>query len=342
MPDRLEPQADVFRRATEQRDRDGHYKDLFDFCERVDLSAVNRATVEALVCAGAFDTTGGMRKALFDAVDRAISLGQALQSDRRAGQLSLFGGDTGPAGASPPSPRLSTAEWSEAEMLAREKAVLGFYITCHPLASCEPLLSACGTATTVDLARHKDGDTVVVGGMVSSLRTVTTRSGRNAGRRLGILTLEDLKGRVEAILFSDDLTRYRPVLVPDALVFMEGAVDRKREEPSLRVSRVVVADEAQEAFAAAVLLNVTEATPIDKLVSLLRAHRGECRVYLNVETADHMIAQIECNPALRVTCSPGLVDALAELLGRDAVCVLSSNRRAIPFRAPSVSPCLTA
>lgn len=322
----------------EERESNGPYRNLFDFCERVDLSLVNRGTMEGLVCAGAFDTTGGMRKALMEALDESITLGQAVQRDRRSGQMNLFGGDSGFASMEQPEPVLSTAEWSEAEMLAREKAVLGFYITRHPLANHEPLLQACATATTVDLAGHKDGDTVVVGGMVSSLRTVTARGGRSPGKQLGILTIEDLKGRVDAILFPSDLAKYRPVLVPDKLVFVEGAVDRRREEPSLRVSRVVLANEALTEFAAAVLLDVNQQTPIEELGEVLKTHRGNCPVYLDVEVPDGLVAQIECHPSLRVACTPELLQASADLLGHEAVCVLGSNRRPIPFEPPSGTP----
>ncbi|MCH7808520.1 MAG: DNA polymerase III subunit alpha, partial [Planctomycetes bacterium] len=152
-----------------EREAEGSYKDLFDFCERVDLSAVNRGTIEGLIDAGAFDSTGGMRKALVDVLDGAIAAGQTAQSDRRMGQMSLFGGGSDPDETPPPQAVLSTAEWSEADMLAREKAVLGFYITRHPLAKHEPLLRACATATTADLARFEDGREVVLGGMVANL-----------------------------------------------------------------------------------------------------------------------------------------------------------------------------
>jgi DNA polymerase-3 subunit alpha len=272
-----------------------------------------------------------MRKALAEALDEAIAFGQAAQRDRRNGQMNLFGGDNGLGGMEQPEPTLSTAEWSEAEMLAREKAVLGFYITRHPLANQERLLAACGTATTVDLARYNDGDTVVIGGMVSSLRTVTARGGRSPGKQLGILSIEDLKGRMDAILFPDDLAKYRPVLVPDELVFVEGSVDRRREEPSLRVSRVVLANEALTSFASALLVDVTDQTPVEEMAEVLRLHHGESPVYLNVETSDGLVAQIECHPRLRVACTPELLGALTEMLGRDAVCVLGANRRAIPF-----------
>jgi DNA polymerase-3 subunit alpha len=220
-------------------------------------------------------------------------------------------------------------------MLAREKAVLGFYITRHPLARHERLLEGCATATTVDLSRHKDGDEVILGGMVSSLRTVVAKGGRNSGKRMGILTIADLTGRVDAILFPDALVEFRAVLVPDVIVFLEGSVDRKREEPSLRVSRVITQDEAVEALSRTVLLDVNAETPIDRLTALLRAHPGKCPVYLNVETSDGMTAQIECNPSIRASCGPEFVREAVELLGREAVCLLGPRRRPIPL--PDVS-----
>ncbi|UCE60848.1 MAG: hypothetical protein JSU63_03680, partial [Phycisphaerales bacterium] len=320
----------------DERDHKGPYENLFDFCERVDLAAVNRATIEALICAGAFDRTGAMRKALIDALDRAITGGQTAQQDRRSGQLGLFAADDGSSVTDQPEPVIGTEEWSESDMLAREKAVLGFYITRHPLASCERLLNACATATTIDLGRRRDGDEVVVGGMVSSMRIVTAKTGRNKGRRLGIVTLEDLKGRVEAIVFPDDLIQYQAVLAPDAIAFLEGSVDRKREEPSLRVSRVVRAADAVGAFARALVLDLSQGIPMDGLLGLLRAHPGDCPVYLNVETGSDFVAQIECHASLRVVCEMSLLFNLVACLGPEAVCVIGHGQRAIPFAVEGV------
>ncbi len=316
----------------ETRQSGGPFRNLFDFCERVDLTAVNKGTIEALICAGAFDVTGAMRKALCDAVERAMAVGQAAQRDIRSGQMGLFGGEESSPASEPSPPMLTTAEWSEAEMLAREKAVLGFYITKHPLAKYERLLDACATATTADLGRYKEGDEVIVGGLVTGVRTVPTRTGRNAGKLVGIVTLEDLAGKVDAVLFSEELTRYRPLLVADAVLFVAGEVDRKREEPSIRVSRVVPVGRATAEFARALLIDITETTPLDELTRLFQAHRGECRVYLNVPTSDGLVAQIECNPLIRVACSDELLARLAAFLAPDAVSLLSARRRRITTR----------
>ena len=311
------------------RQHAGAYKSLYDFCERVDLTLINRGTIEALICAGAFDSTGVMRKAMVDGLESAVSAGQQLQHDRRVGQMGLFGGVAATADYTPP-PKFSSAEWTEAEMLAKEKAVLGFYITRHPLAHCEPLLAACGS-TTADLSRLQDGETIVIGGMVTSMRTLVARKGRNSGQQMGVVTLEDLKGRTEAVVFPKELTVYRSLLVPDAVLFFEGNVDRQREEPSLRVSRIIPRDQAVTAFGRMLLLDIDERTDINRLTQLFRLHRGECRVYLNVATGDGLVAKIECHPGFRVTCSNDLLRELGVLLGPRRVMVLNAARRPIPI-----------
>jgi len=320
--------ADVI---VDQRKEEGAFAHLFDFCERVDLSAVNRGTIEALICAGAFDSTGGMRKALVGALDRAISVGQSTQRDKKSGQMGLFGTSQEETDLNGPPPDLTSAEWSESEMLKREKAVLGFYITHHPLTNQQSLLASCATATTVDLQKLPDGREVVLGGMVSTVRTVVTRTGRNAGKQLGIVTLEDLSGKIEAVVFPGDFARYRALLVPDAIVFLEGAVDRKREEPSVRVSRVVPADQAGELLGKALILEVAETTPIDELANLFREHKGGCRVYLDVSTPDGFVVQIECNPSLQVACTRDFVEQLFVVAPETNPRILGPRRRAIPF-----------
>ncbi len=313
-----------------QREAAGAYRNLFDFCERMDLGIVNRGTIEALICAGAFDKTGQMRRALFESIDQAMAAGQSSQRDRKRGQNSLFG-----LGDEPPTPLktnvISGAEWSEAEMLAKEKAVLGFYITKHPLAHHEQMLTACSNAAISDLARMKEGQAVILGGMVSSIRTVTARTGRNAGKALGVLTLEDLTGRVEALLFTDDYVKYRAILTPDTVVFLDAQVDRKREEPSLRVSKIVPLAEAAESFATAMVVDVDENTPLDRLIHLIRANTGPSRVYLNVITPDGLRVQMETHASLRVACSSRFVVGLTGIVPRESIIVLGPTRRVIPL-----------
>ncbi len=334
-----------------ERQRGGPFTSLFDFCERVESGAVNRAVLEALINCGAFDKTGAMRKALFLALDSAIEMGASAQRDRKSGQLSFFGADVG---GPRPEPPLSTAEWSEAEMLAREKAALGFYVTRHPLTGCAKLLEACATASTADLAAYDDGAEVILGGVVTSLRTVLTKTGRSPGKKMGIVRLEDFKGSIEAILFPDDLEKHRPFVVQDAILFLRGQVDRRREEPSLRVTDVIPAAEAPQKLCEYVILSlgppngsapcapadrfndasspdpyrVCDTAALEGIRTLCASHPGRCPLYLEIATASDWIATINCGVAVAPT--EDFVAAAANLLGPDRVTLRSRTRRAIP------------
>ncbi len=224
----------------------GRFRDLYEFCERVDLTCVNKGVLEALIKAGAFDCTGAMRRALMGVVEKAMELGQEVQRDRRAGQLSMFGGL---AGGEVPPPPIGTEEWTDSEMLAYEKATLGFYITKHPLAQYEELVRRFSTADTSDLVRLSDGQQIVLGGLVSRVRSVPIKTGRALGKKLVVATIEDFAGATEIIVFPGQQEDALPALKPDAVVFVTGAVDRRREEPSIRTERVIPIEQARREFA---------------------------------------------------------------------------------------------
>jgi DNA polymerase-3 subunit alpha len=312
------------------REEGGDYRSIYDICERVDLTACNRSAIEALINCGAFDSTGAMRKALSMVLGAAFDHGQKVQQDRRSGQLGLFGDS---AETTPTEPELPPDEWTEAEMLAREKAALGFYVTRHPLAASANLIEACATHSTVDLSAIPDGAEVVLGGMVSGMRTITTRN----NKRMGIVTLEDLKGSIEAVVFADNLPTFRPLLAPDSIVFLCGQVDRRREEPSLRVAEVIPAAEAPFALAEQVWLEVTDRPDAEQiLVELkerLQAHPGDRSVYLRFHAGEELSAVVRCSGALGIGPSNGFTHEVSQLLGPGSVCLLSRTRRSIPLDA---------
>ncbi len=326
------------------RQKGGAFKSIFDFTERVDLQVVNKAVCEALIKCGAFDSTGAMRKGLVLVLDRAMQAGAAAQADRQSGQLSFFDMLGGPA-APVAEARIPNEQWSESEMLAFEKATLGFYVTSHPLAQHADRLTKYATARTVDLARHHDRDQVTLGGMVSRMRTVLTKTGKNAGSKMGIVTVEDLYGQVEVILFPGELDRFRPLVVPDAVAFFKGEVDRRREEPSLRVSDVIPIDQADERLGTGMLLRLPPATANENLLAEIRkvvgAYKGDRPLYLEMTTPNALRVTIRCNGRSGILPSAACVGALTDLLGVDAVLVLGPSRQAMPAQAP-MTPQLTA
>ena len=314
------------------------FKHLFDFCERVDLQTVNRGAIEALIKCGAFDSTGAMRLALSNVLPAALEAGAQTQQDRRAGQLSMFDSFDEAADGEDTAPTIGGEEWTEAEMLAHEKAALGCYVTRHPLTLQAKVLEKYSTATTVELAEYEDGAEVTLGGMISQTRMVTTRSGRNAGSRMAVVTVEDLCGQIEVIIFPKDVETYAPLIKPDQVAFFRGRVDRRRETASLRVSEIVPIEEAQTKLTTSVLVTVpcvgTTTETIDRMHALLAQHPGQRPVFLRMLTPDGYCVTVRCNAALTVSPDQALVEALDSLLGPGHVTLLGTNRPRRATAAP--------
>ncbi|MCW5755887.1 MAG: DNA polymerase III subunit alpha [Phycisphaeraceae bacterium] len=223
-----------------RRDEQGPkpFRDLFDFCERVPLRSVNKATIEALVKASAFDGVHSreLRAAMCASIEQAVSAGQSAASDRAAGQGGLFGGA---AAVEAPAPSLANIEpWSEQETLRHEKETLGFYVSSHPLEQWGPWIRAFATHDLGQLPEIEQGRKVIVGVMVQSVRVIVARSGRSAGQKMGILTIEDTTGTADAVLFSDAYHRYAHLLEDDGPKFVIGRLDRSRGDAQIIVEQM--------------------------------------------------------------------------------------------------------
>ncbi|GAH64520.1 unnamed protein product, partial [marine sediment metagenome] len=199
------------------RERVGQFQDLYHFCENVDLRAVNRATLEALIKCGAFDALGAHRAAMLAVAERAIELGNAAAEDRRTGQLSFFGAFGG-SGDEKQAPRFPDVEpLSEAQLLQAEKEALGFYVSSHPLVKYGRELQSLGSATCAGLADLAERTPVTLGCMISSVRPRVTKSGRSAGRKMAILTIEDLTASAECVVFAEAYERLGELLAAEAI-----------------------------------------------------------------------------------------------------------------------------
>ena len=160
------------------RKADGPFVDLFDFCERVEPTACNRAAIETLIKSGAFDFTGAKRAQLMAVVDRALQAGAAKIADRRSGQKNLFDEVAEEEVSAQPVSLPEIPEWDEREKLLFEKEVLGFYLTSHPLAEYEQTLGTYCSHTTAELSELSDKTEVMVGGMLSSIKLAHVRKAR--------------------------------------------------------------------------------------------------------------------------------------------------------------------
>ncbi|MBK8270905.1 MAG: DNA polymerase III subunit alpha [Planctomycetes bacterium] len=318
----------------EERNRGGAFRDLYDFCERVGTGNVNRGALEAMIKAGAFDTTGAMRKALIGVADKALQMGAERQRDRASGQMTMFGDFLG-GGDDSSKPKIGTEEWTEAEMLANEKSVLGFFVTKHPLASHAEMMRRFATCDCSAIGEYGEGVQIVLGGMISKVRMVTTKQGRNAGSKLAVMTFEDLSGSIEAVVFSEELEKFRSLVAPDNVVYLRGTVDKKREDPSLRVNEIIAYEDAAEKLAEALVLRVRSAVAdsatLGRLKDVVQNHAGHRPFYLAVERTGEMVAMIRCDARNSVRPSDQFTAAVESILGENSVDLVA--RKAAPVAA---------
>ncbi|MCL6451779.1 MAG: DNA polymerase III subunit alpha, partial [Acetobacteraceae bacterium] len=219
----------------EARRRDGPFLSLRDFCERVDTRLLNKRAVESLIKAGAFDGLNRPRAQLLQALDRTLEAAQELHRRRQAGQLSLFEGEGRAAGFGSGEEDLpEVEEFPPGRRLAMEKEVLGFYITGHPLSGYAEELKASGVTGLERLPELQDGARVKVAGLVTAVKRVVTRS----GQIMAFLTLEDMVGSVEVLVFPKVYERCVGWLESDSVVLVTGRVSVQEEQVKVAADEV--------------------------------------------------------------------------------------------------------
>jgi DNA polymerase-3 subunit alpha len=290
----------VGAKAVEQiiaaRQKTGRFKSLFHFCESVDLRAVNKQVLESLIKAGAFDALGGSRAQMMAALEKAMQCGASMQADVHRGQMSFFG-QSGFDGAGTDAQSLpDIPPWPEMQMLTYEKEVLGFYVTSNPLSKYADQIDAYSTCHTSQLGSVKEGTEVVIGGMISKIRSIITRNGKSAGQKMAVLELEDLQSKCEVVLFPKTYEQYGPLVGVDKIVFVRGKVDCRRENPNILAEELIEVDEAIDKLTAHVWIqlagfDITE-EKINRIRSLCTSHRGKSPVHVSVQTGKYKIVAV--------------------------------------------------
>ncbi len=303
----------------------GAFTSLYDFCERVDLRAVNRRVLESFVKSGCFDSLDRRRPALFAAIDRCLEAGQKLQRDREQGQHSLFGILGGDEPAATPERIADHAAWGEGERLAYEKESLGFFITGHPLERYREELAQWASATTGRLPGLADRE-VSVGGIVAALRLIKTRK----GDRMATFLLEDLEGGVEVLVFPDTYKKVATHLVEDQIVLVKGKAEVGEEgKARLLASDLLPLEKAKLADARAVTIRI----PVsgwdrdlgERLRTILDAHRGEVPVTLEMFRPGWYAVSVMPSSEYRVRPDAGLLVEVEGLLGSGALILARAN-----------------
>jgi DNA polymerase-3 subunit alpha len=298
------------------REAGGRFESIWDFTERVDPQVVNKRALESLVKCGALDSTGASRKGMVAVLDHALSWGGGEFEARERGQGSIF--DL--MGESEDRPRhhapIPDGEYEKSELLRLEKETLGLWVSEHPLAEVGAELRRKCDRMLGDLERCRDGEIVTVGGIVSSVKQLTTKK----GEPMVFLRLDDLTGSVEAVVFNSVYAASRELCEADRVLVLKGRVDHKEGESKL------IAIEVTEFTAyvppSEVRLKIdarrAPAGTLRELGHVVRDYPGEARVVLALETSEGP-RTLEFGPDFRVAPVPDFYAEVKALLGEAAV-----------------------
>ena len=324
------------------REQGGHFEDIEDFCQRVDLRQVNRRALECLIKVGALDAFG-QRSQLLAIVDPMMALSQSTHQAQEVGQFSMFDASSGfsqAMGSSIPLPGIPDA--SRKDMLAWEKELVGFYVSAHPLQQIAASLDGTVTAFCGEIGEEMTGQKVVIAGVVLWVRPHTTKK----GKPMAFVQLEDLRGSTEVIVFPSTYEKTQELWQADKILVIRGRVDAKGRgakvicesvQDHLLISRPANNEEKHrpgspfgypfdQAQGRPRYLNITiprtgeqarDSERLGKVHNLLQSYEGDDRFSLYL-VSDGRQVQLDFPNATTGYC-PALEEALIEMLGAGAM-----------------------
>jgi DNA polymerase-3 subunit alpha len=326
-----------------EREANGPFKGLIDFCQRIDSREVNRKAIESLIKCGAFDFTGVHRARLFAGIETAIGRAAETARDRACGQTSMFdmlGATEAKSASDEDLP--DTEPWHESEMLSAEKELIGFYISGHPLAQFEWTLKTfalqriSGLADVLDAAGGDDQKTFIrVGGLVDKYKKVFTKPKKpeDHPKPYARFSLEGLESSVNAVVWPDDFQKFEKLLEDGAPLMASGRITKDfRDELEIQVSELFRLTEAPRLFAEKVSLHLPEAAlspeKLQAIKNVAAEHAGPTPLNICILLDSGEKIFIKADRHSQVAASPELVQKLEQLLGEEAVYV---GARSQPF-----------
>jgi DNA polymerase-3 subunit alpha len=311
----------------EARTKNGKFTSIFDLCKSVDLRIVNKKCLESLICAGAFDSVPGTRGQLFETIDKALEYGGGFQKDRISGQVNLFDNlfltETTEMHQTIPEPQLAAVEpWPYNLLLQKEKEILGFYVSGHPLDRYYDEVKGFSSISLKPeaLVDVKDSASVTVGGMITSLKTHTQRD----GRPMAFLELEEFDGNIELLIFGDAYEKFKHLLAVDAMVLVHGQISKREGEdkPKLRVDNCISLSESREKLTKSIHIRLNtqglEKEFIQDIYKQCNSAQGECALILHLLTAERNEYRIKAKN-IRVVPDPEIIRQLRNKIGKENV-----------------------
>jgi DNA polymerase III subunit alpha len=276
--------------VVDERKSNGPFRDIFDLTERNDPKSLNKSALETLIKAGVLDSFPGTRAQQTEVVERAVQSAISRRRDKARGQKSLFGDDDD---ADDEAVQLSfpdVPDWTNSVKLANEKETIGFYLTSHPLAQHSQRLNRFAVNNNAELAEMDDGQQVLVGGMISSVKLAATKKpSRNGNTRYANFDLDDPSGIIRCIAWPEDYARFEDLIKPESILIVAGKVDRRSREPNLIVNRLFTLDQAEKEFTTQIAIKFERGlhtlNDIERVRNILSRFPGSTDVIVLVDSA---------------------------------------------------------
>ncbi|MGI6087061.1 MAG: DNA polymerase III subunit alpha [Kiritimatiellia bacterium] len=301
-----------------EREKGGAYKNLVDFCLRLDPRMVNRRVMETLVRCGALDPLGGHRASLFAGIEPALLRAASTLKDRSMGQTSLFsmldGGENEDENILPDCP-----PWPDSELLAAEKELLGVYMSGHPLTQYESLLKRYRLATIAELAEMENDTITRIGGLVAAVEKKITRN----KDQMAVIRIEDAEGMLEAVAFPDTWSEFGAALEPGTVVMVCGEISRGEQSAKMKIYEAYPLDVVPRVFTERISLHLPAAALSDdileRLRTLLRRYPGDTPTVFCLQFPKGEEVFLNTDSTYHVSVTAGLIADLESLLGPKSV-----------------------
>lgn len=311
-----------------ERDENGPFKSLFDLTYRIDLRSCNRKTLESLIEAGAFDSIHPNRAQLIASLDDAIQYAVRKQQDDDQNQINLFGGNGSGASALVEPKLRDTKPWTNLERLKKERELIGFYLSGHPLDRYrEDIRLFCThVLSNSELEALDDRSTVTVAGIITSVKQVRDKK----GRPFAFFNIEDEFGNLEAIAFSDCFDKFMNLISVDNIVTIEGNVDKREANPKIIARSLDRIENLREKNQKKIKVRFTLKTEelseqeLTELSKICEKHKGQASLSLWVEAGHQKFMRMNARKYV-VDPSEEFLREVRNIIGSDNVTLLKTE-----------------
>ena len=321
--------SNAVEQLVEERNESGTFDSIFDFARRVDSRVCNKRTMESLIQAGAFDVFNTNRRKLLQHIERILSYGSRVQEMENSNQSDLFGDGSGSASAIEEPEFEPIKQWSNIERLNKERELIGFYLSGHPLEKYKTDIELfCSHSFDPDKLESLNSRTDVrCAGIITEVKRVTDKK----GRPFAFLKMEDLFGSVEVIAFNETYDRYLGIIQVDNIVVVDGHVDKRRGQPQIISNSFERIESMREKHQHNISLmldidtKVLTNDEIQQMATLFEQHQGETNIELNVLSAEAKRPFAMHVRKFVVEPNEELMSGLESILGKEAVALTKNN-----------------